>query len=170
MPVKILSGCVRPAQPNINRPSTNVPDVKTSRVLPYSAQQMYDLVLDVEAYPAFVPACSHLVVLERAANQRPMLARMTVAYKALQASYTSRIVADDQALTLHVEAVDGPFKKLINQWRFEPVNDSTCRVHFALEYTFRNPIFGAAMSVLFDKVFGRFIEAFEKRAQHVYPR
>lgn len=129
---------------------------------------MFDLVLNVEAYPEFVPACSNLTILERSDEAQTMLARMTVAYKALNASYISRIKANHDALTLDVEAVEGPFKKLINQWHFEPIDDTSCRIHFGLDYSFRNPILGAAMSVMFDKVFGRFIEAFESRAKYIY--
>jgi coenzyme Q-binding protein COQ10 len=142
----------------------------TTRDVKHSASDMFALIADVEAYPAFVPLCTGMVVKSRTEEEGKeiLVARMTVAYSLLHESYSSRVVLDRKALAIDVSALDGPFRRLDNQWRFEPTGDKSCRVHFDIAYEFRSRSLGMLLGTVFDRAFRRFAEAFEERADALY--
>ena len=143
-----------------------------TRVLPYTAQQMYDLVADVERYPEFLPLCTGLRVLRRAGDgpdQESLVAEMSIGYKAISERFTTKVTLDRAAKDIHVSYVDGPFKYLENRWEFRPDGEG-CSVHFAIDYEFRSMALGLLMGAMFDRAFRRFTQAFETRADHVYRR
>lgn len=144
-----------------------MPSFSARRTVPYSAEQMYALVADVERYPEFIALCREVRVLSRAPAE--LLARMTVAYQALHESYTSRVTLDPAGRAIHVAAVDGPFRTLTNDWRFEP-SATGCTVHFTLDYAFRSRMLGMVMGTLFDRAFAKFSDAFIARAHALYGR
>lgn len=131
---------------------------------------MFDLVADVEAYPQFVPLCARLVVRSREHRdgRDVLVAAMTVAYKMVRETFTTRVTLDRQALTIRAEYLDGPFRHLDNLWHFEPVGPDRSVVHFSIEYEFRSALLSALMGGIFDRAFRRFAEAFEARADAVY--
>jgi coenzyme Q-binding protein COQ10 len=147
-----------------------VPNFQTTRRVKHSARQMFDLVADVEKYPRFVPLCESLAVRSRVAEagREVLIAVMSVAYRFLRETFTSRVITDRNALTIQAEYLDGPFHHLDNIWRFEPVSDKECVVHFSIDYEFRSRALAAVMGVVFDSAFRRFTDAFEKRADEVY--
>lgn len=143
----------------------------TRHTVPHSATDMFALVADVESYPQFVPLCSALRVRSRssdAAGRQLIVADMSVAYKLIRETYTSRILLDEAALAIDVSNIDGPFRQLDNLWRFHPIDELSCEVEFVLTYGFKSRTFEAVAGLVFDKAFGRFSEAFEKRADVVY--
>jgi coenzyme Q-binding protein COQ10 len=131
---------------------------------------MFDLVADVERYPRFVPLCDRLVIRSRTkeGNQEILIATMTVAYRFLHESFTSRVVLDRKALTIRAQYLDGPFRHLDNLWQFEPVGEKETIVRFTIDYEFRSRTLSALMGGIFDRAFRRFAEAFESRADEVY--
>jgi coenzyme Q-binding protein COQ10 len=133
---------------------------------------MFALVADVEAYPQFVPLCTAMVVQsrEREGDQEIVLARMTVAYGILHESFTSRIVLDPGALSVNVQAIDGPFRRMENAWLFEPADEDTCLIHFSIDYEFRSRTLGFVFGAMFDRAFRRFSTAFENRADALFGR
>ncbi len=138
--------------------------------MPHAAGEMFDLVADIGAYPEFVPLMKSMVVQSRSrdGDREILLARMTVAYSFLHESFTSRVTLDRPALRIDVAAVDGPFKRLENRWRFEPDGVTACKVHFSIDYEFRSLTLGLLFGVAFDRAFRRFASAFEERADAVY--
>lgn len=135
----------------------------------HTPQQMFDLVADVDRYPEFVPLCQRLETRSREVRdgKEIIIATMHVQYAVFNESYTSRIVADPEKLTIDVEQMTGPFQTLTNRWRFAPVAEGT-EVTFQLAYAFRSRLMQAAAGAVLDKAFGRFAEAFERRANVVY--
>ena len=134
---------------------------------------MFDLVADVEKYPQFVPLCQSLRVRSRTPKgQVPeiLVADMTVAYKLIHETFTSRVTLDRPALTILVEYLDGPFSRMENRWTFRELNASACEVEFFIDYEFRSRILAMLMGAMFDAAFRRFAAAFEKRADQVYGR
>jgi coenzyme Q-binding protein COQ10 len=133
---------------------------------------MFDLVADVEKYPQFLPLCEGLRVKRRAQSGEGvevLLADMTVGYKAITETFTSRVTLDRPRLKIVVEYVDGPFRHLENRWNFR--EDSVgCLVEFFISYEFRSRTLGLLMGAMFEKAFRRFAEAFEERAKLVYGR
>lgn len=134
---------------------------------------MFELVADVEKYPEFVPLCAGLKVRSRTENGEGisvMVAAMTVAYKLIHQTFTSRVTLDRASLTILVEYLDGPFSHLENRWTFRPTAENTCEVEFFIDYQFRSRSLALLMGAMFDAAFHRFSSAFEKRADEVYGR
>ena len=134
---------------------------------------MFDLVADGEKYPEFVPLCSALKVKSRSSNGEGitvLVADMTVAYKIISETFTSRVTLDRPNLKVLVEYLDGPFKHMHNRWAFRTTGERTCEVEFFIDYEFRSRMLAMLMGALFDTAFRKFAAAFEQRADQVYGR
>lgn len=143
----------------------------------HSASEMFDLVADVELYPEFVPLCSALKVRQRMAKPdgtEVLVADMTVSFKLVKESFTSRVTLDRANLKILVEYLQGPFSNLENRWTFEPKGiqegEGVCDVGFFLAYEFKSRMLAMLMGSMFDAAFARFSIAFEKRADAIYGR
>ena len=148
-----------------------MPQFSSKRRVPHNAGDMFELVADVEKYPQFVPLCQALRVRSRTPKgQAPeiLVADMTVAYKLLHETFTSRVTLDRPALTILVEYLDGPFSRMENRWTFRQLNENACEVEFFIDYEFRSRILAMVMGAMFEAAFRRFAAAFEKRADQVY--
>lgn len=148
-----------------------MPQFSTTRRVRHSAADMFDLVVDVERYPEFVPLCQSLRVRQRAIageGTEVIVADMTVAYKFVRETFTSRVTLDRNRLEILVEYLQGPFRKMNNRWSFRPEGDNACTVEFFVVYEFRSRTLGLLMGAMFDAAFRRFAAAFERRADEVY--
>ena len=146
-----------------------MPQFETRRPVPHTPEEMYALVADVERYPEFLPLCEGLTVRSRKErdSKELLVADMTVGYKAIRETFTSRVTLDPANLKILVEYVDGPFRYLENRWSFRAV-DGGCEVGFFISYEFASRMLGLLMGAMFDKAFRKFAEAFERRADAVY--
>ena len=150
-----------------------MPQFSTKRRVQHSAADMFDLVADVESYPEFVPMCSAMRVRSRTDKGEGvtvMVAAMTVAYKMIRQTFTSRATLDQPNLKILVEYLDGPFRHMQNRWAFRATGEDACEVEFFIDYEFRSRTLAMMMGALFDTVFRRMAQAFEKRADQVYGR
>ncbi|MGH6664341.1 MAG: type II toxin-antitoxin system RatA family toxin [Pseudolabrys sp.] len=149
-----------------------MPQFSTKRRVRHSAAEMFDLVADVEKYPRFVPLCRDLKVRSRTQKDDTtiVVAEMTVAYKLIHQTFTSRVTLDKPALKILVEYLDGPFRKLQNRWSFKPLGEGACEIEFFIEYEFKSRTLAVLMGAMFDTAFRRFAAAFEARADAVYGR
>ena len=148
-----------------------MPRFESKRPVPHSAQQMFDLVADVERYPEFVPLCHSLQIRQRtqkADGIEVVVADMTVSFKLVRERFTSQVTLDRPHLKILVEYLRGPFRNLENRWSFEPKGDDACFVGFYLAYEFKSRMLAALMGAMFDTAFARFSSAFEKRADAIY--
>lgn len=149
-----------------------MPKFETRHKVKHSAQQMFDLVADVRRYPEFVPLCKSLHVRgERAtADGTVLVADMTVAYKMIRESFTSKVTLKPESHQILVEYLDGPFKHLENRWSFEPIEGKPDQsfIVFYIDYEFRSRMLAGLMGAMFDKAFHKFSTAFEKRADLIY--
>ena len=150
-----------------------MPRFRTTRRVRHTAGDMFDLVADVERYPEFVPLCQDLKVRRRSQSEDGVIilvADMTVAYKLIRETFTSRVTLDRPDLEILVEYLDGPFSHLQNRWVFKPVADHVCDVEFFINYEFRSRTLGFLMGAMFETAFRRFAEAFERRADQIHQR
>ena len=150
-----------------------MPQFSTTRHVRHSATDMFDLVADIEKYPEFVPLCASMRIRERREKDDgtvSMIAAMTVAYKLIRQTFTSRATLDKDNLKILVEYLDGPFKRMQNRWTFKPTGEHTCDVEFFIDYEFASRTFSMLMGAMFDTVFRRMASAFEQRADEVYGR
>jgi coenzyme Q-binding protein COQ10 len=155
-----------------------MPQFSTRRRVKHSAAKMFDLVADIERYPEFVPLCRTMRVIRRAqlADRAVIVAEMTVAYKLIRESFTSRVTLDQVKRNILVEYLDGPFSRMENRWTFQAVEDragndaapAACEVGFFIAYEFRSRALGLLMGAMFDTAFRRFASAFERRADAVF--
>src|SRR4051794_8731718 len=148
-----------------------MPKFNSRRRVNHSAPQMFDLVADVERYPEFVPLCSSLTVRQRTPGPNGtevVVCDMTVSFKLVRESFTSRVTLDRPNLKILVEYLQGPFSNLENRWSFEPKSEDSCEVGFYLSYEFKSRMLGILMGTMFDTAFRRFAAAFEKRADLIY--
>jgi coenzyme Q-binding protein COQ10 len=147
-----------------------MPELSTTRRVQHAASKMFDLVADVEQYPEFVPLCESLRVRKRVreGDKDIVVADMTVAYKLVRQTFTSRVTLDRANMEILVEYLEGPFRRLNNRWRFRPAGERACDVEFYIAYEFRSRTLGMLMGAVFDSAFRRFASAFEQRADRVY--
>lgn len=150
-----------------------MPQFSSKRRVAHNAADMFDLVADVEQYPQFVPLCQSMRVQSRTQtgpSTEVIVAAMTVAYKLVRETFTSRVTLERGTLTILVEYLDGPFKRMHNRWRFRELGEKLCEVEFFIDYEFRSRVLAMLMGAMFDAAFRRFAAAFEKRADQVYGR
>jgi coenzyme Q-binding protein COQ10 len=137
----------------------------------HRADQMFDLVADVERYPEFVPLCQALKVRQRKHNPdgtETVIADMTVSFKLVKETFTSEVTLDREHFKILVRYLKGPFSNLENHWTFEAKGEEVCDVGFFIAYEFKSKVLATLMGAMFDAAFGRFSAAFEKRADMVY--
>ena len=134
------------------------------RLVPYSAEQLYDLVADVGRYPEFLPWCVGARV--RSQTEAEVVADLTIGFGPFRESFTSKVVLDrPHRVRVHYER--GPFRYLNNQWTFTPAPVG-CRVDFFVDFEFRSRMLQAAIGVVFNQAVQRMVNAFLKRARDVY--
>jgi coenzyme Q-binding protein COQ10 len=136
-----------------------------SRIVPYTADVMYAVVADIERYPEFLPWVVALRIKSRAneGQREILLAEMAVGYRALRERYTSKVTLDPAARTIDVVAIEGPFHRLENHWRFVP-DGAGSRADFRVVFEFSNRLLQAAAGNAFEKVLMKMTDAFEARA------
>ena len=144
-----------------------MPTHNENRVLPFSAEQMYALVLDVANYPEFLPWCVATRVKSKdASDNGQMVADMAVGFKLVKERYSSRISfeAPDH---IHVTDIGGPFKHLETDWRFRSHADG-CEVDFNIDFAFSSTLLESVMGGLFTDAAHKMMQAFVTRAEAVY--
>jgi coenzyme Q-binding protein COQ10 len=134
------------------------------QVVPYTCEQLFDLVADVESYPRFLPWCVAARVRSRTECQ--LAADLTIGFGPFRESFTSRVTLDRPKRVV-VKYENGPFRYLNNQWNFVPHGSGT-EVDFFVEFEFRSRILQAAIGVVFNEAVRRMVNAFLKRARDVY--
>ncbi len=147
-----------------------MPAFRTVRRVPHSPDEMFDLVADVEKYPLFLPLCEALRIRkqEQGVTHPVLVADMTIAYKIFRETFTSRVTLDREAKKILVEYLDGPFRHLENRWTFRPREGGGCEVEFFIEWELKSRSLAMLVGSVFDRVFRRYAEAFEQRADTVY--
>ena len=146
-----------------------MPSFETTRRVAFTPRQMLDLVADVERYPEFFPLCEALTVRSRhdEGDRSVIVAAMTVGYKAIRETITSRVTVDRAALIVAADLVDGPFTHLANRWAFAPAPGGS-DVRFSIAYEFKSFLLQMIVGAVFDQAFRRCTDAFEARARQVY--
>ncbi|NNE51899.1 MAG: type II toxin-antitoxin system RatA family toxin [Sulfitobacter sp.] len=137
--------------------------------LPYSADQMYDLVADVGKYPEFLPwtAAARIRRDVDKGDHRVMDADLVISFKVFRERFTSRVVLWPEIRKIDTEYLDGPFKYMLSNWQFEDT-EKGCRIHFHVDFEFRNAILQGIIGMVFNEAMHRVVRAFEDRARDLY--
>jgi coenzyme Q-binding protein COQ10 len=136
----------------------------------HSAQQMYDLIADVAAYPQFLPWCSGARIRSRSAqgDTEVIDADLVISFKVFRERFGSRVTLHPQENRIEVEYLDGPFRYLNNNWTFTPLDDGRCEVDFFVDFEFKSAVLQAVIGVVFNEAMRRIVRAFETRADKLY--
>lgn len=135
------------------------------RTLPYTAEQMFDLVADVGRYSEFLPWVAAVRIRSDSAEE--MVADLVVGFKGLRERFTSR-VHKTRPGHIRVDYLDGPLKHLHNEWQFANLATGGCSVEFTVEFAFRNSLFERLAGQVFDRALRAMTGAFEARAAELY--
>lgn len=142
-----------------------MPRHKEKRALPYSAEQMFDLVAEIERYPEFLPWCQGARIRKREGNV--VHADLVIGFRMFRERYTSRVELN-RPHEINVAYAEGPFRHLENHWKFENLPDDGCLVDFYVDFEFRSRILHRAIELLFAEAVHHMVRAFETRARHLY--
>jgi coenzyme Q-binding protein COQ10 len=146
-----------------------MPTHSETKLLPYTSQQMYDLVADVARYPEFLPWCA----AARIRSRRPqgtaeiMEADLVISFKVFRERFGSRVTLWPADMRIETEYLDGPFKYLQSWWRFRPA-EGGCEIEFFVDFEFRNKVLQGVIGVVFHDAMQRIVRAFERRAAQLY--
>lgn len=142
-----------------------MPTHAEKRILPYSKEQLFQLVADVEKYPEFLPWCLGCRVTRREYNF--FYADLIIGYKMVREKFGSKVTLNGMD-HIHVEYLKGPMKHLSNHWKFIEQDNGHCMIDFYVDFEFRNPILQSLISTFFNEAVKRMVGAFETRAHALY--
>ncbi|MGA9252096.1 MAG: type II toxin-antitoxin system RatA family toxin [Roseobacter sp.] len=146
-----------------------MPTHSETRILPYTAQEMYDLVADVAQYPNFLPWCAaaRIKSVVPQGNTEVMEADLVVSFKVFRERFTSRVVLMPETYQIDTEYLDGPFRYMKSNWKFRDT-EGGCEVSFFVDFAFRNVVLEKLIGVVFNEAMLRIVRAFEERAADLY--
>lgn len=148
-----------------------MPHAEETRVVPYDAELMFDLVADVRLYPEFLPWCKALRIRSDdvdASGCGTLVADMIARFKGFEEHFTSRVTLDRPNLKIDVAYVDGPFQQLANVWRFTPLGPEAARVAFTIDFEFRSRLLRILANSMFERALMRLSQAFLDRADAIH--
>ncbi|MFT6925499.1 MAG: ribosome-associated toxin RatA of RatAB toxin-antitoxin module [Psychromonas sp.] len=139
--------------------------VSRSALLMYSAEEMYQLVNDVNAYPEFLPGCVDANILTN--NDNVMRASVKVSKAGISQTFTTEnILVNGQSILMNL--VDGPFKHLRGGWTFSELDEQACKINLDLEFEFNSSLAELAFGRIFHELVGSMVKSFSSRAKVVY--
>jgi coenzyme Q-binding protein COQ10 len=146
-----------------------MPSHSETRILPYTADQMYALVADVANYPQFLPwtAAARVRSVTDKGDHQVMLADLVISFKVFRESFGSQVTLWPDQKKIDTAYIDGPFHHLESTWQFRDV-EKGCEVHFEVDFEFRNRLLQGAAGLFFNEAMQRVVRAFERRAAVLY--
>lgn len=142
-----------------------MPTHAETRILPYTQEQLFDLVAAVDKYPEFLPWCLASRITKREGDV--FYADLIIGYKMVREKFGSRVTTK-RPDHIHVEYLSGPMKHLSNHWKFKRLKDGSCEIDFYVDFEFKNPVFQKLMGLFFNEAVRRMVSAFEDRANALY--
>jgi ribosome-associated toxin RatA of RatAB toxin-antitoxin module len=144
---------------------SELPVVKKSALVLHTAEQMYELVCDVESYPEFLPWCRSTRLLSR--TETEICGELEVARAGISQSFSTcnRLIPGQR---MDIELMEGPFKKLRGGWIFTPLREDACKVELELDFEFSGKLINTAFGAVFSQIANTLVDAFCKRADEVH--
>ena len=139
--------------------------VEKSALVPFSAQQMFELVNSVAQYPEFLPWCSGADIKESSATR--VVATLAIAFRGIRQSFTTENVQTD-GTCIDMNLVDGPFRSLTGRWEFLVLRENACKVSLKLDYEFSSRLLEQVVGPVFGNISNSMVDSFIKRAESVY--
>lgn len=142
-----------------------MPSHQEKKILPYSCEQVFDLVMDIEKYPDFLPWCVGSRITEK--NDEFVKADLIIGYKMFRETFTSQVYFK-RPETITVSYQSGPMQDLRNYWRLRSMPNGHCEVDFYVDFEFKSKVFQGLASMFFNEIVKRMVDGFEKRADTLY--
>ena len=142
-----------------------MPSVNRSVLVPYTVEEMYALVSDVEGYPAFLPWCTGAQITDL--KDERVHARIELARSGIQRSFTT-INRLQKNKMIEMRLAEGPFRHLEGFWRFDPLGEAGCRVALDLQFEFAGRLVSRVFGPVFNQIASTLVDAFYKRAVEIY--
>lgn len=139
--------------------------VERSALLPYTADQIFDVVNDVAAYPDFLPWCDESKIIE--STESALIASLTISKSGMRQSFTTRNILN-RPQRMSLKLVDGPFKTLEGDWRFTQLGEDGCRIEMTLIFEMDSRLAGMMLGRVFEKAADTLVDAFCRRADSLY--
>ena len=140
-------------------------EISKATVVPYTPEEMYVLVNDIESYPAFLPWCSAAKILTQ--QEESLTATLSLALGKIKQSFTTENTMQDGS-RIEIQLIEGPFKHLSGYWKFNPEDEQSCHIQLHMDFEFKNKIIKHTLGKAFYKVMDSLVESFAQRAQQVY--
>lgn len=147
-----------------------MPSLTQTKILPYSASKMHQLVMDIEKYPEFLPWCKQAKIVKKISSQN-LHADLLINFKNFFEKYRSDVKHgqnQDSSYFIDVEAIEGPFKKLNNRWKFRDLDNGKCEVEFFIDFEFNSIFLTKMIGFIFEKAAEKMMAAFEERANATF--
>tara|TARA_B100001250_G_C19602000_1_gene701045 strand:+ start:270 stop:707 length:438 start_codon:yes stop_codon:yes gene_type:complete len=136
---------------------------KREEIVSHSAKKLFNIVLDIESYPEYIPWCTKMVVNEKKNNE--IYADMFVKYKfILKQKFGSHVKFNENQLTIQTTYIEGPLKDLKTNWRFEEINKNSSKIIFEVNFEFKNYIHQKLAETFYPLIENKMIDSFKKRA------
>lgn len=146
-----------------------MPQTIIAKITPFSAKEMFDLIMDIESYPKFLPWCDNAKIIDKSKTE--IIADLHIQFKAINKKYTSKIninYISDNEFEIFIKAVEGPFRKLETYWHFKDLNDKESKIYFDIDFEFSSKLLSSMLNFIFKKAKIKMVESFEKRAFEIY--
>lgn len=142
-----------------------MPKHQETRLLPFTAQQMFDLVIDVECYPEFLPWCQSCQIVSQEGDF--LIADLGIGYKGMSQTFRSQVNFISPS-EIKVDYLEGRLKYLKNIWHFEDLQPNQCKIDFFIDFSFGRGLLQFAIEAIFEKALSQMIHSFEQRANKIY--
>lgn len=149
-----------------------MPSLSQKRISPFKAAQMQALVMDIEKYPEFLPWCKKAKIVKRL-SEKNLHADLLINFKNFLEKYRSNVVFGKSAEDVYfvdVVAIEGPFKKLTNNWKFRDLENGGCEIEFFIDFEFNSFLLGKMLGAIFEKASEKMMSAFEERSKEIFIR
>jgi len=143
-----------------------MPTHSIEKILPYTPDQLYKLVSDIESYPKFIPWCEGARIIEQDGDA--ILADLIIHFRGVRGKYTSRVILDEPNKEISVELAQGPFHHLYQGWKFNKIAGQGTRIEFDIDFKLRNFLMEKMVDLMFDTACEKMMDAFTKRANEIY--
>ncbi len=146
-----------------------MPSLRQTKTLPFPAKLLFDLVMDIEKYPQFLPWCKQTKIV-RQISENNLEADLLVSFKNFFEKYRSDVKYGKNSESLYfvdVVAIQGPFKKLVNQWKFRDLENGKCEIEFFIDFEFNSFLLSKMLGGIFERATEKMMQSFEERARQL---
>ncbi len=140
-------------------------EISKTTVVPYTSDEMYVLVNDIESYPIFLPWCTEAKIISQ--QEESLTATLSMVLGKIKQSFTTENTMQDGS-RIDIQLIEGPFKHLSGYWRFIQEDEQSCHIHLHMHFEFKNKIIKHMLGKAFYKVMDTLVDSFVQRAQQIY--